>query len=69
MAQQSFHQRSDLKEIARRAMVDHDLEPDFAQPVQAELDRITGAAPTAGDGIRDLRGLLWCSIEDRKSVV
>ena len=67
MAQQSFHQRSDLKEIARRAMVDHDLEPDFAQPVQAELDRITGAAPTAGDGIRDLRGLLWCSIDNDDS--
>jgi exoribonuclease-2 len=67
MAQQSFHQRSDLKEIARRAMVEHDLEPDFAQPVQAELDRITGAAPTAGDGIRDLRGLLWCSIDNDDS--
>src|SRR5205807_1914517 len=67
MAQQSFHQRSDLKEIARRAMVEHDLEPDFAQPVQAELDRITGAAPAAGEGIRDLRGLLWCSIDNDDS--
>jgi exoribonuclease-2 len=67
MAQQSFHQRSDLKEIARRAMVEHDLEPDFTQPVQAELDRITGAAATAGDGIRDLRGLLWCSIDNDDS--
>ena len=67
MAQQSFHQRSDLKEIARRAMVDHDLEPDFAQPVQAELDRITGAAPPAGEGIRDLRALLWCSIDNDDS--
>jgi exoribonuclease-2 len=48
-------------------MVEHDLEPDFAPPVQAELDRITGAAPTAGDGIRDLRGLLWCSIDNDDS--
>jgi exoribonuclease-2 len=67
MAQQSFHQRSDLKEIARRAMVEHDLEPDFSKPVQAELDRITGAAPTAGDGIRDLSGFLWCSIDNDDS--
>jgi exoribonuclease-2 len=67
MAQQPFHQRSDLKEIARRAMVEHDLEPDFSKPVQVELDRITGAAATAGDGIRDLRGLLWCSIDNDDS--
>jgi exoribonuclease II len=67
MAQQPFHQRSDLMEIARRAMVEHDLEPDFSLPVQAELDRITGAAPTAGEGVRDLRGLLWCSIDNDDS--
>src|SRR5258706_475188 len=67
MAQQSFHQRSDLKEIARRAMVEHDLEPDFSKPVQAELDRITGAAATAGEGIRDLSGLPWCSIDNDDS--
>ena len=67
MAQQPFHQRSDLIEIARRAMVEHDLEPDFSPPVQAELDRITGAAPTAGEGVRDLRGLLWCSIDNDDS--
>jgi exoribonuclease-2 len=63
----SFHQRSDLREIARRAMVERGLEPDFAPPVQAELDRIPGAAPPAGDGIRDLRGLLWCSIDNDDS--
>ena len=63
----SFHQRSDLQEIARRAMVDRGLEPDFAPPVQAELDRIPGAAPPAGDEIRDLRGLLWCSIDNDDS--
>jgi VacB/RNase II family 3'-5' exoribonuclease len=67
VAQPSFHQRSDLKEIARRAMVDRGLEPDFAPPVQAELDRIPGAAPPAGDEIRDLRGLLWCSIDNDDS--
>jgi exoribonuclease-2 len=67
MAQPSFHQRSDLKEIARRAMVERGLEPDFAPPVKAELDRIPGAAPPGGQGIRDLRGLLWCSIDNDDS--
>lgn len=63
----SFHQRSDLREIARRAMVERGLEPDFTPPVKAELDRIPGAAPPAGPGIRDLRGLLWCSIDNDDS--
>jgi exoribonuclease-2 len=63
----SFHQRSDLKEIARRAMVERGLEPDFAPPVKAELDRIPGAAPPVGQEIRDLRGLLWCSIDNDDS--
>ena len=67
MAQPSFHQRSDLKEIARRTMVERGLEPDFAPPVKAELDRIPGAAPPTGQGIRDLRGLLWCSIDNDDS--
>ncbi len=63
----TFHQRSDLKEIARRAMVERGLEPDFAPPVKTELDRIPGAASPAGEGIRDLRGLLWCSIDNDDS--
>jgi exoribonuclease-2 len=63
----SFHQRSDLKEIARRAMVERGLEPDFAPPVKAELDRIPGAASPTGQEIRDLRGLLWCSIDNDDS--
>src|SRR5450759_5153139 len=67
MVEPSFHQRSDLREIARRVMVERGLEPDFAPPVQTELDRIPGAAPPAGQGIRDLRGLLWCSIDNDDS--
>jgi exoribonuclease-2 len=67
MAQQPFHQRSDLMEIARRAMVEHDLEPDFAPTVKSELDRIAGAASPVGDGIRDLRALAWCSIDNDDS--
>src|SRR6476469_8121630 len=63
----AFHQRSDLKAIARRAMADHGLEPDFAPPVQAELQRITGAAPAPGEAIRDRKGLLWCSIDNDDS--
>jgi exoribonuclease-2 len=67
MSQPPFHQRSDLKEIARRAMVDRGLEPDFSKEVRAELERITGPAPPVGEGIRDLRSLSWCSIDNDDS--
>jgi exoribonuclease II len=61
------HDRDDLKEIARRAMVEKGLEPDFSRDVLAELDRIRGAADPSGPGIRDLRSLLWCSIDNDDS--
>ncbi|HJW13317.1 MAG TPA: RNB domain-containing ribonuclease, partial [Thermoanaerobaculia bacterium] len=64
---QRIHHRSDLKEIARRAMVERGLEPGFAKPVEAELDRIAGPAPAGSPGLRDLRSLLWCSIDNDDS--
>jgi len=59
--------RAELTEIARRAMVDRGLEPDFPSDAQAELRRLSGPAPAAGPGVRDLRGLLWCSIDNDDS--
>ena len=56
----------DLIEIARRAMRDHGLEPDFPPAAMAEAERLSpdphGGDPT-GDA-RDLRGLLWSSIDN-----
>jgi len=59
-------QRSDLHEIARRAMRDKGLTPDFPKPALDQLESITAPAP-AGDGIRDLRSLLWASIDNDDS--
>ncbi len=61
------HDRADLKRIARKAMVEKGLEPDFSRDVFAELDRIRGAAPPAGAGIRDLRDRHWVSIDNDDS--
>ena len=61
------HDRADLKRIARKAMVERGLEPEFSRDVFAELDRIRGAAPPAGAGIRDLRDRLWVSIDNDDS--
>src|SRR6187397_610027 len=43
------------------------LEPDFSRDALSELDRIRGAADPSGSGVRDLRSLLWCSIDNDDS--
>ncbi len=58
---------SQLKNIARRLMREHGLEPDLS-PAALEQLRTIGAAPLArGPGIRDLRHLPWCSIDNDDS--
>jgi ribonuclease R len=61
--------RHDLAAIARRAMIEHGLLPDFSAAALAETARIGQAAPaSAGDAsIRDLRSLLWASIDNDDS--
>ena len=56
-----------LKAIARRAMLDHGLEPDFPPAVSAQLQGITAAPLEHGAQSRDLRSLLWCSIDNDDS--
>jgi VacB/RNase II family 3'-5' exoribonuclease len=59
--------RSELKAIARRAMIERGLLPDFSPAVLAEADAIASAAAETASSIRDLRGLLWCSIDNDDS--
>jgi exoribonuclease-2 len=56
--------RSLLESIAARAMRDYGLEPDFPAAALAEA---TSARPVPFDGIRDLRNLLWSSIDNDES--
>jgi exoribonuclease-2 len=60
-------QRSILKRIAHRVMLERGLVPDFPPQALAELDRIHGPATQAEGSTRDLRNLLWCSIDDDAS--
>ena len=54
-------QRAFLRSLAREAMLDYGLLPDFPPEVGEELARL----PTpAGPAVRDLRGLPWCSIDN-----
>jgi len=59
--------RSILQRIARRAMIERGLDPDFPPRALAELDGIHGPATWAEGSARDLRNLPWCSIDNDDS--
>jgi exoribonuclease-2 len=70
-ANNKYH-RSILQSIARRAMLERELLPDFSTEALAELARlqIPGTAEGAGDGpreVRDMRTLPWASIDNDDS--
>jgi len=56
----------DLSGIARQAMLDHGLQPEFPPEALAEVARMTGPA-TPKPGEQDLTGILWCSIDNDDS--
>ncbi len=56
-----------LVSLAQRAMLEQGLEPDFSPAALAQLQAITGPATESGPQIRDLRALLWCSIDNDDS--
>jgi len=59
--------RSILQKIAHKAMLQRGLLPDFSAEVLVELGRIQGPAALNGEQVRDLRGLLWASIDNDDS--
>ena len=59
--------RSILQRIARRAMIERGLLPDFTARALAELAAINGPATLTEKSARDLRSLLWCSIDNDDS--
>ena len=59
----------DLQAAARQTMLEHGFEPEFPAGVQQQVEqlRLHGPAVVAGGAIRDLRGLLWSSIDNDTS--
>jgi ribonuclease R len=53
--------------IAHRVMLERGLQPDFSSAALAELDRLQMPAQPEGGAFRDLRSLLWCSIDNDDS--
>src|SRR3982074_2303617 len=59
--------KDELQSIAHEAMLQRGLLPDFSPAVIAETTQTTRAAASSGTAIRDLRGLLWASIDNDDS--
>jgi len=60
-------QRALLLRVARRAMIDYRLEPDYPRTALAEAKAMRPAA-LDDPGLVDLRELLWCSIDNHDSL-
>jgi exoribonuclease R len=56
----------DLKAAAKQIMVENGFEPEFPPQVQQELEELKAHPPTIAPSptIRDLRSLLWSSIDN-----
>ena len=67
MANEDRKHRLVLQNIAHRAMIERGLAPDFPPAALTELAAIRGPAPRPASGTRDLRGLMWCSIDNDDS--
>jgi exoribonuclease-2 len=61
------HPHAILQRIARRVMLERGLLPDFSVEALAELARIQAPATTDAEQVRDLRDLLWASIDNDDS--
>jgi exoribonuclease-2 len=59
--------RARLRAIAVRAMRERGLEPNMPAAALAEVDAMTGPPLTTEEPTRDLRSLLWCSIDNDDS--
>src|SRR6266481_3572530 len=68
MSQTTAPCRNQLRSIARRAMLQRGLLPDFSAEVVAETSSIANAATTSEPSVKDLRRLLWASIDNDDSL-
>jgi exoribonuclease-2 len=59
--------RDQLRAVAVRAMRDRGLDPDFPPDALAQAQALHNAPSTTEEPVRDLRQLLWCSIDNDDS--
>jgi exoribonuclease-2 len=70
MSDTGQNHRQILETIAHRVMLERGLLPDFSPEEMAELAKIQSSAgtPLPNLNVRDMRNLLWCSIDDDDSL-
>lgn len=61
------HHRSDLVRLSAAVMLDNGLQPEFSDAALRQLAGIWQPAHERNADIRDLTGLLWCSIDNDDS--
>ena len=59
--------RAILQSIAHRVMIERGLLPEFSPQAMSELGRLQAPAAMDGEPVRDLRSLLWASIDNDDS--
>jgi exoribonuclease-2 len=59
--------RTLLLRVARQAMLERGLEPDFPAPALAEAEALAEPVAPFGADVRDLRDRAWCSIDNDDS--
>jgi VacB/RNase II family 3'-5' exoribonuclease len=57
----------DLAAAARRSMIEHGFEPEYPPAIAQQLGQLKQHPPAPGSGARDLRNLLWSSIDNDTS--
>ena len=69
MSKHASHSHSvDLFAIAHQSMIESGFEPDFPSPVLSEVrDIVANSAIHEAESVKDLRGLLWSSIDNNSS--
>jgi len=68
MAHDNRNHRVILQEIAHRVMLERGFMPEFSKAARLELDLIQQPAKTNDPTLRDLRSLLWASIDNDDSL-
>ncbi|HVY76526.1 MAG TPA: RNB domain-containing ribonuclease [Puia sp.] len=63
----NYHQRNLLQRIAHQAMIDRGLQPDFSSDAVNELNLIQEVKADPWGDTRDLRSLIFCSIDNDDS--
>jgi VacB/RNase II family 3'-5' exoribonuclease len=67
MTQDMTRHRQRLQAIARRAMRERGFLPEFSAAAVAQAEQLTQPASDGDPALRDLRQLLWCSIDNDDS--